>query len=741
MLRIYSFFTIFIYCFLLKVPAQQIIAPNSDFDSYFAIITDQITFDSVKTAIISYQKSIEDDGLGTFIIIDNWKTPDDVKKQIKKIFKSHKPLEGVVFVGDIPIPMLRDAQHLTSAFKIDQDNKRFTWKRTSVPSDRFYDDFDLEFTYLKQDTSNKLLHYYNLNPDSPQKIESDIYSARIKPPVSDNKKYQLLRNYLVRIVKQKQTESFLSNAMIFTGHGYHSESLDAWSNSTLSYREQFPTLFSSQGNIKFYNHVMRTDLKSVILRELQNPLLDMSIFHAHGAASKQYLLGFEPAESILQNIESIKLFLRSKLANAKRKNQSLEEKRQDYMQRYGIPLEWFDDIENDSLKLADSLLYASQDIHIEDINKIRPMAKFIYFDECYNGAFINTPYIAGAYLFNDGEVISTAGYSVNVRQDTWADEHLGLLDFGCRIGQWLKLKNSLELHIIGDPTFHFKNRNSPNINKILGKSDISEKTLKIWLNSAYAPLQTLAVSKLFKIHLHDFEKDLIRIYNNSYFFNVRLMALKCMAELRTNNFEEIVVQSLSDPNEMIRRVSANWMGDIGKTTYLKYLAQTAIWDPSDRVRFNAKSALVKIDAVEAARLCQEELDSAPDETTRNRFQYVVFSLSRSEEWLQEDLLKRLFDQNEKLKKRISAIRTFRNYRFHKIIPQLTQIAENKSEIPIIRQTVIEALGWFTLSHEKEKIISTCDAILLQSDLPTEIRNETIKTKNILLQGPNDPITP
>lgn len=59
------------------------------------------------------------EGLPTFIVYNEWNKPEDVKKVIVKLYKKDK-LEGVVFVGDIPIPMLRKAQHMTSAFKMDE---------------------------------------------------------------------------------------------------------------------------------------------------------------------------------------------------------------------------------------------------------------------------------------------------------------------------------------------------------------------------------------------------------------------------------------------------------------------------------------------------------------------------------------------------------------------------------------------------------------------------------------------
>jgi len=739
--KILVIFFFCITCFLFPLQAQQIIEPDIHRGSYFAIIIDQESYQFAKAAVHSYRQSIENRGLGTYILIDQWQNPDEVKSQIIKIHNSRPGLEGVVFIGDVPIAMIRNAQHLTSAFKIIQNSERYSWQKTSVPSDRFYDDFDLRFTYIKQDSSNLLLHYYSLDPDSPQKIECDIYSARIKPPVEDKSKYRLILDYLTRISEQKKENYDLDRAMIFTGHGYHSESLGAWSGSILRYREQFPQLFSANGQMLTFNHSMRSDMKSVILRELQNPNLDIAVFHAHGATDTQYLLGFDPAESISENVESIKLFLRSKLRQAKRRNKSVAETQLDYMQRYQIPMDWFKDAWSDSMKLVDSLLYASQDIYIEDMKQIQPGGKFIYFDECFNGAYFRTPYMAGTYLFNNGHVIVTAANSVNVRQDIWASEHLGLLNYGYRIGQWLKLKNSLELHIIGDPTFNFKAKDNIDINNFLNRDTVPEKELKTWLNNTDVPLQVLAITELFKNKGIKFEDKLIQLYDNQVSYNVRLKALTSLAQLRSRKFEEILFKSINDPSEFIRRVTVFWMGDIGKKEYLSPLVNAFIWDSSSRVRFNSKAAIEKISAREAIPLCQQHLDSKYKSTADKRDKYIISSLKRSIDWLNNDLLKRLEDSQEKIKKRVSAARTFRNYRFHEAVPNLIQIALDQSETPQIRDTVIEALGWFTYSVEREQILIACDKILNQDDLPVSLKNETIMTQNRILQGPNNPILP
>ena len=107
--------------------------------------------------------------------------------------------------------MIRDAQHLTTAFKMDQ-------RRAWVPSDRFYDDFDLQFNYLKQDSLQSLFHYYSLSPEGAQSVESEIYTARIKPPKYEGKtRFELINAYLEKAVREKASSRQIS--VVLSGSG------------------------------------------------------------------------------------------------------------------------------------------------------------------------------------------------------------------------------------------------------------------------------------------------------------------------------------------------------------------------------------------------------------------------------------------------------------------------------------------------------------------------------------------
>ena len=155
------------------------------------VFVDSLTYENTDGAVDKYCNAVNQDGLQTKLFVQNWKSPEEIKKIIINL-SDKMPLQGVAFIGDIPIAMIRDAQHLTSAFKINQ--RRYTLEKTSVPSDRFYDDFDLKFNFIEQDTANQLLFYYSLNHESPQYVNKDIYSSRIKSPTSDASKYKKIKD-------------------------------------------------------------------------------------------------------------------------------------------------------------------------------------------------------------------------------------------------------------------------------------------------------------------------------------------------------------------------------------------------------------------------------------------------------------------------------------------------------------------------------------------------------------------
>jgi len=708
--------------------------------SSFAIIIDEASYIKTKSAVLGYRDAVEADGLSTYIMVVKSEGPDEIRKAIIDLITKDPKLEGVVFIGDIPIPMIRDAQHMASAFKMDQE--RFPFKRSSIPSDRFYDDFDLDFKFLEQDTSNTLLYYYSLTAESPQKIEREIYSARIRPPFTGEEKYVQLAKYLTRVANQKQQMNMIDNLMRYSGHGYNSESLSSWEGDALTLREQFPQLFVPGGTFTSLEHSMSDDMKTIIINTLQKPELDMVIFHAHGGVEAQYFSGYPEASSIDQNVAAIKMFVRSKLRQAQRRKQSVEDAKAYYIENYGLSEAWFEGVFDDSVIVADSIYSANLDMDISDVSLFEPGAELIIFDECFNGSFQQDRYIAGEYVFGRGSVVAGVANSVNVKQDLWADEGLGLLNYNVRIGQWHQDRNYLETHIIGDPTFRFKNPARKDWSLILQNNHDNLRFWQKMLKNEDASIRALAVKKTVGLQQTGIEAMLLNMYQSDPSFLVRLATLKELAVRRSAKFEEILFKSVDDPYELIRRFSVQWMGVVGREDYLPVLVNAVIFDPSNRVTYTAKSAIEKIAPDKVYPLFEKAVQQLPESTANSTFlDRIKSSYERSTARLREEVIPELTTDTLKLKTRIGSARMLRNYQFQEALPVLTSLALDETDDAQLRIVVLEAMGWYTYSHNRSDIVETCETLLKRSETPADVKHEALKTKKRIIVGYNDPVNP
>lgn len=705
----------------------------------FAIIVDAETYQKIGESVDAYRSSVERDGLPSYIVVDDWKNADAVKSVIKKLYSEKIPLEGFVLVGDIPIPMIRDAQHMTTAFKLDQE---VSWVRSSVPSDRFYDDLDLKFTFIKQDTARKLYFYYSLDADSPQRIDRDMYSARIKSPVNGDEKYDILKKYFDRIVREKKKSEVLDNALVYTGYGYHSESLASWEGNSFAMKELFPSLYQPGGHIQNLNFAMDHEMKAMLVQKVQNDDLDLALFHAHGAVDAQLIVGEPPTFMMDHNIQAIKRFIRSKMRTAKRRKKSVDEALQYYVDQYRLPKEWFADTFTDSVAAADSIDDEKQDIHSYDIDMIAPQPRFVMFDECFNGSFHEKEYVAGKYVFGNGRTVAAVANSVNILQDVWANEHIGLLGYGVRIGSWHRFRNTLESHIIGDPTYRFANRTQTDIQTLLSSKRSDVATWKKLLKEQDVPLRSLAVTMMFQNEGKAFEQELFTIFKNDPSYNVRMAALKYLAVLRTEIFEKALMIAAEDPYEFIRRIAILWMGEVSKPDYASAVAKASMTDASERVQYSARNAMEKIGLDVIAGPLQEFANHVAEGSKKESF-LADFKRSRLyyHSRLDSDLVPLSLNDTLSVKSRVQTIRTFRLYNYTGAVPVLLNVALKAGNPNRVRVTAIEAMGWYSFSYRRGEFIDACNKLIADPSSAPEVKNEALKTKNRLMTGSNDPVTP
>ena len=474
---------------------QNIIGPQNRVASSFAIFIDDKSYEACEDAVKAYKKLLEDEGLATYLLVAEWKNPEHVKYFLEKYYHE-QAMEGAVFIGNIPIPMIRKAQHMTSAFKMDE---KMDMRASSVPSDRFYDDFDLKFNFIKRDSVETNLFYYNLAGESTQKINCEIYTGRIKPTMEGKEGYEQISRYLNKVVAERKQPNKLDKVVSYTGHGSFSNSLEAWKDECVTLREQMPAAFTDAEGAKFYMFYMYPSMKRVMTQELQRPDVDVMLFHEHGLPHRQYLTGEPDAMSDEENFEAGKLYLRNMMRRTKRMGGDPAKFQKEILEKYNlVDSVWFAGAFDPEVIAQDSINDLLQGIILEDVREIKPNARFVLFDACYNGDFREPSCIASEYIFAEGKTIACFANSVNVLQDKSSSDLMGLLSCGFRLGQWTKNINILESHIIGDPTYQFEKTYK------LPEIKINLKEVDYWMavmtHNLPSDLKGLALYKLFDLN-------------------------------------------------------------------------------------------------------------------------------------------------------------------------------------------------------------------------------------------------
>ena len=712
--------------------AQTIIKPSIKTKTTFAIVTDSKSYEQAKNEIEAYRTSVENEGLGTYLLIDDWKSPQPIRELLIRLHEDKKaPLEGCVFVGDIPIPMLRDTQHLCSAFKM---NPSMPWHRSSVPSDRYYDDFDLKFDYLKQDSIYTDYHYLSLRADGSQYLSPDIYSGRIRPLRAEGMdKYQLLRDYLKKIVAEKQQNNVLDQLTMARGHGYNSEDPLAWSGEQLALREQFPQLFLPGNKVKFYDFLFQFPTKLLYLNEIQREDLDVMLFHHHGGTDAQYINGYQVPTNVLANIESIKLYIRSKVPGRAEKV-GREQAIAEFAKQYNIPESWCAEAFDTNKQKLDSIYHYHMDIHMEEIHQLRPNARFVMFDACFNGSFHLDDYLAGSYIFNPGKTIATLACSVNSIQDKWPDEFIGLMAAGMRVGQFARLTCFLENHLIGDPTFRF----TPNVNTSFDINKalvLEEENVVFWkkqLSSPLADMQALALRKLSDADYKNIVPLLEESYFHSPFFMVRLEALRLLVLNHPTQSVNVIKAALNDSYELIRRYAGEYVEKNASPELLPAWIEAYLERAHEkRLRFKIMGGL---DAFPYADT-QAEIKKQASKLNlydRTHVNDILEALPRQEKSMEADI-ETITNPNSKASYVRRDLRTFRNHPTGgKPLEMLLAFVKDESRPIDQRIIAAEVLGWYNLYHDKATIVAS----LKETKANDEALKNEIQKSIARLEGKN-----
>ena len=694
----------------------------------FAIVIDNVTYDKVGDDVRAYRDALEADGLSTYIICGAWENPDQVKAQIKKVYAKAKNFEGVVFIGDVPYVMVRNAQHMTTAFKMDE--KKFPIDESSVASDRFYDDLHLEFEFIQKDSLNPNKFWYKLTETSPQTLNPTFYSGRIfYPPMLGGDKYEAIGKYLRKAVEAKKNPDLLDKMVTFAGHGYNGDCLLVWQDEKIAMNENFPFLGRDHKSLKQLNFRMDKYMKYQLFSELERPGIDAFFFNEHGSIDKQHISGSGPEfiSGAEQRLEAFRSQVNDELRWVSKSQR--EELKKKFMAEYGVNENFFKArIEpRPEVELAkndpDPIIFS-----LDDIKALKPTPRFVMFNACYNGSFHRPGYVAGYYIFGDGRTVVCQGNTVNVLQDRWTYEMVGLISHGVRIGEYNRMIASLEGHIIGDPTFHFREQEGSTLRRDAVAKANDQAYWEALLDAPYADIQSLALRKLTDMGaLESF--DILAHMKRCKFGSTRLECIKLLSRFRDDNYIEAIKTGIYDSYEITRRNAADYAWRSGDTRLSETIIEAfANYPESQRMNYNLQKCMTLF----PEKSLREALDVVKKDFTDLDIDAAVKRVEDMIEYQQEfkrENTTTLFDNNAGLKARIAASRWMRNHNYHDQIGRMLELIADKSQELELRVNVAEMLGWYNKSMFCQQISDGCKAILADSSIEEELRKELIQTIN------------
>ena len=691
----------------------------------FAIVIDPASYKEAKAEVDAYAASIKADGLVPFIVTDDTDNPDKLRARLKKMYEAkNNPIEGAVFIGDIPVVRVTDAQHLASALKMDQ--RAFPRDQWAVASDRFYDDFGLQFRFIERDSINPQWYYYSLAPEGSQYLAPNIYTGRIKPMDDGTDKYEQIRHYLKKAVQAKKEANIVDNILYFSGHGYVSESVHARIDEKGELLQNFPWMHTRRQGIDYIDHKRDRYVKTRLMNELQRDNLDIAILHHHGGEELEYLNDEPDINTPMEAIDAVKDYASYVYRRHRGKGQPDDSVKIGISRNLGgIPLDWMTEKDTPEKIKQDSINNRKLNLYVEDFEGFDPDVRLVILDACYNGSFHRPRYLSGAYIFDDGKTVAAIANSVNVLQDKWANRYIGAVGMGMRAGNLVKLNPYLESHFIGDPTFRFSSPvGNVDVNVLLAGNPAQWKE---YLDSEYPALRVMALRQLADANLIDSDA-LLSAYMNDNSEVVRMEAMMLLSNFADDNFIKCLDLAVDDSFELIQRFAVNFIGKCGNQELARALVSVGQRNNTgERIEFGVENSA----AVYPCKLLLSTLDSIFVETDYMDSEvikgYIAHALDVYADSERLTGTQQLCNSDSlTVKQQIQKIRTLRNSNMHYLVDDLLVFLQ-KPHDETVTVSLLEALGWFNKSFRRDDIAAVALAMSKDKKQSAAVRDEALKT--------------
>ena len=217
------------------------------------------------------------------------------------------------------------------------------------------------------------------------------------------------------------------------------------------------------------------------------------------------------------------------------------------------------------------------------------------------------------------------------------------------------------------------------------------------------------------------------MYQESGFNTVRMEAIKLLSRYQDANFIEALREGLNDAYEMVARQSAIYAGFVGDDSLLPVIVEALVeHNERLRVQMSANKALSLYPREKVERAVEDFYVKANRLNETEEKTRLLRSLERMS--VQEAKSHQtLMDTTAPETKRISAIRSVRNYPFHFHVDDYLNVVRDTNNPLEVRVVMTEALGWFTYSVQRPYILGEMKKIQRSSILPEELKIEIEQT--------------
>ncbi|MBP5229965.1 MAG: hypothetical protein J6Z32_07500 [Bacteroidales bacterium] len=658
-----------------KVDIEQ---PKTETGVRFAVVIDSKTFQKCKKEVYNYRDALEKDGLSTYIISGEWENPDQVKEEIKRVYAENpKNFEGIVLVGDIPVVMVRNAQNLTRSFKMDEN--KFEKGRSSVPSDRFYDDLGLEFEFLTKssnikDAGGRELFFYNLSAGSKQYLSPDFYSGRILFPNGfKGDKYKEIGKFLDRAAAAHLAPPQMKNMLLSRGALSENEDFYARIGGIEMIKDQVPFLARPNAIQVIDFNKDTPSQKDRLMEALKQPQNTVFYYRGHGNYAVM-APGFSAAHGSTAEI-----------------------------------------------KAAEMLKNPTQ-------------AYYVMLNSCFNGSIFKSQDMAPSFLFSPGNVLAVQSVGINSHQDEWEFRYAGIIYGGARVGECHRLAPLLERNLFGDPTFHFKSVYNYDLKDFTVKNTGNEEFWRYAMEKGLPlgvegdrnnSITCVAVNRLCRMDKLS-SSDLAKLWGKRLSPSVLLECVLQTYDLYgkgcdttvANDLLEILNEGILSQYEFVVRHSG---------MAAKQFADPRLEDALiNSIKYNLKRT-------RAIRFVAEALSMIPENEMLASFANHPLSKDPTVAKYIEDNKKVLYkqkriqhlvitDKNTGSDRRILHSLGAKNNPFPDYIPLFVSMVEDESLNTELRFVQADLLGWYEYSYKKKDVVDAIKRMLSNPSFDATMRN-------------------